>query len=55
MSTTFVSTFMNTEMGDGTPIHRVDYGKYLSGAENYYYKKTKNLQKNLTPPEQSTD
>ena len=33
--------WMVAEMGDGTPIHRVDYGKYLSGAEDYYYKKYK--------------
>lgn len=29
---------MVPEMGDGTPIHRVDYGKYLSGENDYFYK-----------------
>ncbi len=24
---------------DGTPVIRVDYGKYLSGAKDYFYKK----------------
>ncbi len=30
---------MTPKMGDGSPIFRIDYGKYLSGADDYFYKK----------------